>query len=84
MRPKLCVENPTSMLTKDVAVYVGSSPEVAFYRLSSVVVKGQVNLYSYTKGQVNLVSIERDALGVYSYKSVNYKLILCQTGEYTK
>ena len=54
------------------------------HRLSSIVVKGQVNLYSYTKGQVNLVSIERDALGVYSYKSVNYKLSLCQTGVYTK
>jgi len=70
VRPKLCVENPTSMLTKDVVVCDGSSPEVVFYRLSSVVVKGQVNLYSYTKGQVNLVSIERSAEAAYSYKSV--------------
>ena len=59
------------MLTKEVVFFEDASPEEGKYRLSSIVVEGQVNLYSYAKGQVNLVSIERDAEGVYSYKSVN-------------
>ena len=54
------VDVPSLCLQRRVDFKDASSEEVA-YRLSSIFVEGQVNLYTYTKGQVNLVSIERDA-----------------------